>query len=312
MNTKTNLSGVFKLLTLAIILFYGISKVNAESKPSWFVSGYTEGCICMASRVLLNDNISEVTIYGEMVEKYGFIYNADGGLSHANLTKITRDHDMKCTWTDNTTKVYNALVNKNAVIFHTRDESTYHFPVNNNIGQYVFLYGAKTVNGEKMVYVTDPLTEDKYINKLLPLSGINKAKRNYGGGDYCILEATGISSLARSFITNMYKKCLGRTPANNERDYWARGLTKKQFTGAAVAQGFFESAEFIKRDLVSSSYIIALYQALLQRDPDSEGLDFWIKRLHDHSRHEVLRDFVYSDEFATVCTKHDIIRGTMP
>ena len=58
-------------------------------------------------------------------------------------------------------------------------------------GHYIFLYGAKTQNGVKKVYVFDPNGSNKYVNVLFPLrrssGGIEVAKRGQGA-DFGISE----------------------------------------------------------------------------------------------------------------------------
>ena len=170
------------------------------TKPKWYINQAeytsatcqgntvrTAGCgpssLAMGIRVMTNSNISPETLFKEGCD--GGYYSA--GFGHNALDYLARKHGMTLTWTSNTDTVYTALTNGKGVIFHVRPENKYHFT---KFGHYIFLYGAKTQNGVKKVYVFDPNGYNKYINVLFPLKssdgGIEVAKKQTGA-DFAII-----------------------------------------------------------------------------------------------------------------------------
>jgi hypothetical protein len=47
-------------------------------------------------------------------------------------------------------------------------------------------------------------------------------------------------------------------------------------------------------------FVTDLYQAFLQREPDTPGLDFWTNEVHLHGRKQVIRAFELSIEFESI------------
>ena len=171
-------------------------------KPSWYINQgqytkttclkdrtvKTSGCgpssLAMGIRVLTNNNISPETLFKEGCD--AGLYHGDG-YSHHALSTLAKKHGVKISWTSNVDSVYTALTNGKGVIFHVGPESKYHFTKG---GHYIFLYGAKTQNGVKKVYVFDPNGSNNYINVLFPLKrgdgGIEIAAKG-NGADFAII-----------------------------------------------------------------------------------------------------------------------------
>ena len=110
------------------------------------------------------------------------------------------------------------------------------------------------------------------------------------------------------FVQTLYYKCLGRDASSQEIDSWAGPLTAGNFSAAHVAHGFFESPEFIGKNVSNSEYVKRLYRALLQREYDTEGYRNWYNALTNGrlTRSQVLDGFVNSPEFQNVCKKFSI------
>ena len=169
-------------------------------KPSWYINqgdyssvscqgNYVSnaGCgpssLAMGISAMTGRNISPETLFKEGCDA-GYYSN---GFGHSSLEYLASIHGFTLTWTGNTDTVYNALLNGKAVIFHVGPESKYHFTKG---GHYVFLYGAKTQNGVKKVYVFDPNGYNNYVNVLFPLKssdgGIEIAAKG-NGADFAII-----------------------------------------------------------------------------------------------------------------------------
>ena len=118
------------------------------------------------------------------------------------------------------------------------------------------------------------------------------------------------SNSAYSFVRNMYDECLKRPYSESEVESWAYNLSRGYTSAATVAVGFFESAEFLGKNLSNEEFVTRLYKALLHRDPDQGGYNSWLYNLnHGMNRHTVIYYFVASDEFTRLCNNYGIVRG---
>jgi glucose/arabinose dehydrogenase len=100
------------------------------------------------------------------------------------------------------------------------------------------------------------------------------------------------------FVTRFYRVLLERYPDQAGLDGWTNNLLNHSQTGADVAQGFVYSREFLARNTTNSEYLLMLYQAFFDRNPDPDGWDTWLGELNaGKDRAEVLNGFIYSLEF---------------
>jgi len=114
------------------------------------------------------------------------------------------------------------------------------------------------------------------------------------------------------FVTRFYVQCLDREPDQDGLDYWVNKLESGEMTGADVAEGFVFSTEFTGLGLSDEDYLEVLYRAFFDRDPDTQGLNYWLGELNDGtSRLVVLAGFVNADEFGTMCDNYGITRGSI-
>jgi hypothetical protein len=120
------------------------------------------------------------------------------------------------------------------------------------------------------------------------------------------------TSDVNSFVTRFYQQCLGRQPDPGGLAGWVNALLNRSITGATVANGFINSPEFIGRNLSNDAYLQVMYKAFFDRDPDPQGYSDWMGQLNSgSSRQYVLAWFVNSTEFANLCTKFGIERGSI-
>lgn len=127
-------------------------------------------------------------------------------------------------------------------------------------------------------------------------------------------EETPVSSeevLVRAFVERLYSKCLSRGSDTVGIDFWTNLLLEGDRTGADVALRFVFSEEYLSKKTSDEEFITMLYYAFFDRDPDSEGFNFWMNQLQTiHTREYIFSCFVNSAEFNTVCETYGIVRGT--
>ncbi len=111
------------------------------------------------------------------------------------------------------------------------------------------------------------------------------------------------------FVSRLYTKALGRSYDISGLNDWCGRIYDKTWSVTDVAtRGFFESEEFLNKNLDDEEYIKVLYKTFLDREYDEEGLKDWMDKLDSGvmSREEVLRGFCYSEEFATIMNEYGL------
>ena len=123
-------------------------------------------------------------------------------------------------------------------------------------------------------------------------------------------KATEPSESSVEFSTRLYTKCLGREPEQKGLRYWSLRLTNRDITGAELGKQFFESEEYMNKKSSNADYVTALYRTFLDREPETDGFNYWTTRLKDGaSRRELLRGFVSSQEYTNLCKSYGFERG---
>ena len=104
-----------------------------------------------------------------------------------------------------------------------------------------------------------------------------------------------------SFVYRLYADCLNRDPDTTGIEYWCQQLLKGK-GGAEVAAGFVFSNEYKNRLPSNEVYVMMLYRAILGREYEENGLDYWVYKLdYTNSREHVLNGFMSSNEFYNTC-----------
>ena len=115
-----------------------------------------------------------------------------------------------------------------------------------------------------------------------------------------------------AFVERMYMNVLKRSSDAKGRGDWSDQLLSGKSCGSTLAQGFICSQEFINQNVSNEEYVDTLYHTFFDRNPDDGGKSNWLKALSEGStRTQVLAGFVNSQEFANLCDKFGIARGTM-
>ena len=130
------------------------------------------------------------------------------------------------------------------------------------------------------------------------------------------IEANGYSyepidpnAMIAAFVARLYKLCLERTHDCEGLNNWVKALVCRTATGSSVAKGFFNSREFLNRNLDDEEFVAVAYRAILDREPDVSGFESWIDALRrGYTRNQVLDGFLKSTEFDHLCKRYGIER----
>lgn len=79
-------------------------------------------------------------------------------------------------------------------------------------------------------------------------------------------------------VDDIYLDVLGRLPEATGRSYWVDRLNEGLRTQDLGAL-FYSSPEYVQAAGSNTAYVTQLYRALLHREPDAEGIDYWVSRL---------------------------------
>ena len=129
--------------------------------------------------------------------------------------------------------------------------------------------------------------------------------------EYCVKPGTAkaVTGSAADFATRLYTECLGREPDEEGLKFWSQGLIDHKITGSQAAHEFFYSAEFNSLNLGNKELITRMYKTFLGRDPEDEGLTFWMDSMDKGMTKDQLFDsFVNSKEFSEICERYSINR----
>ncbi len=112
----------------------------------------------------------------------------------------------------------------------------------------------------------------------------------------------------KTFVSNLYLKCLDRSPDSSGVAFYANALGNQTMTGAQVARAFLEGAEFAARQTPNFLYVTILYQALCNRNPSAEEQTYWTDKLDSGTgRDAVLAEFLSSQEFSNYCQDYGVV-----
>lgn len=110
-----------------------------------------------------------------------------------------------------------------------------------------------------------------------------------------------------NFVERLYLTALNRPYDVTGRDYWVDQITNEDASGSAIARGFFNSQEFIARELDNEEFVTILYRVFFDREPDTQGFSNWINALENGAtRSEVINEFAGSTEWTSMCARFGI------
>lgn len=102
-----------------------------------------------------------------------------------------------------------------------------------------------------------------------------------------------MSNNARTEITKLYIATFNRAPDSAGLNYWSNKITNDGWTVEMVAQSFFDQPEtqaLYAAGSATQSFVEAVYNNVLQRTADTEGLNYWVNNIDSGSlgRHELI------------------------
>ena len=131
----------------------------------------------------------------------------------------------------------------------------------------------------------------------------------YGVQPYGPCAVCGKKTKVVQFAERMYTVCLDRAAETGGLAYWSKGLYEQTITGKSILEFFFLSKEIKGKNLTNREYVRRIYKAMLDRDPDSSGWNYWEGRLNSGSSPTaVIAGFIDSKEFTGICNDYGIKR----
>lgn len=110
-----------------------------------------------------------------------------------------------------------------------------------------------------------------------------------------------VTSSTKKFVERIYVKALGRAADASGVKYWSQEIANENRTPVSVAKTFIFSTEFTSKNYSNKEYIKILYRTFMGREADSDGLNYWLKRMKNgDSRETVLDAMAASDEFKQI------------
>lgn len=135
---------------------------------------------------------------------------------------------------------------------------------------------------------------------------------NYGivRGNITGLEHADKSAGITKFVTFIYRNVLKRDPDSGGLNYWAGEMLENGMTASRLVEEFAKSQEFASANISNEEYVERLYETVLGRKSDESGKQYWVSLMNTgYSRHDILREFTRSAEFASICASYGVAVG---
>ena len=135
------------------------------------------------------------------------------------------------------------------------------------------------------------------------------AKKGIGTKPYGPCAVCGAETKVVQFAERMYTECMKRPADTGGLAYWSKGLYEQTITGKSILNSFFLSSEMKNMGLANQEYVRRIYKTMLDRDPDTGGLNYWTGRLDNGANPTVvINGFIDSKEFSKICEDYGIQR----
>ena len=127
--------------------------------------------------------------------------------------------------------------------------------------------------------------------------------RSFGRPNYASLQNKNITltTAERHFVNRVYYWGLDRKPDASGLNYWVNNLSAKKITAADVVKGIIGSQEFTNQNVSKDAAVNRLYRAVLNREPDQGGKNYWVSVYNPGNRLPTVRGFVNNGEFSGIC-----------
>ena len=105
-----------------------------------------------------------------------------------------------------------------------------------------------------------------------------------------------------NFVERLYPIALGRTADIASRDQYANAILNGTMTPEQVAAAILGSAECNSKNPDNRTFVTACYRALLDREPDAQGLNNWVNALNNGmTRAQLISTFEAQTSFTNLC-----------
>ena len=105
----------------------------------------------------------------------------------------------------------------------------------------------------------------------------------------------------QAYVSRCYSVILGRSADQGGLQGWSEALANGTAQPSQIIEGFVNSPEFLAKGLNKEGQVETLYQAMLGRSADAEGLAGWVQALDSGMRLEdIINGFANSAEFKTI------------
>ncbi len=176
-------------------------------------------------------------------------------------------------------------------------------------------YFAENDDGEFVIVIERLVPKKTYKGAFIVAYDSDGNEVKFSIGEFT-LEA---STLLEEFLFNSYYFAFEREPDEGGYNYWADELMKKgDITGKFfLINLMFAEREFADRNLSDSDLVKALYQIVVNRQYDEQGLNYWIGAYGEYlqefngdkyeAKKKIVLRMAYEPEFRNLCEKMDII-----
>ncbi len=112
-----------------------------------------------------------------------------------------------------------------------------------------------------------------------------------------------------AFVERFYSFVLKREIDPQGKEYWVEKLREKVKSASDIAKDFFNSPEFLNKNLDDKSFIDIAYRTLLNREPEKQGRSYWEDKLkNDMTHNDLIEEFIDSKEFSNIASSYNITR----
>ena len=109
--------------------------------------------------------------------------------------------------------------------------------------------------------------------------------------------------VVNNFVERLYPVALGRTADIAARDMYTNAIINGTMTPDEVAASVLLSTESTNRLSSNTAFVTACYRALLDREPDAQGLTNWVNALNNGmTRAELVNTFEAQSNWTNLCS----------
>ncbi len=143
-------------------------------------------------------------------------------------------------------------------------------------------------------------TYEYILGRFVASAEFKKLVTNYGitAGTYTPTQNRDQNENVTAFVSRMYTKALKRSYDVTGLNNHTGRIINKTHTPADIAKLFFFSTELKNKNLSDEEFVIRLYNALFDRNPDATGKVNWLTKMKNgYTREKVFDGFAASAEF---------------